>query len=262
MKHLRNILLWSLCFLLLAGCTGEPTPTGTPTESPLSSPAAGITLETTRLSVEPWNSGRLANSAQFRSGETETGFYIAYMGMLYYGDKSDLSRWVPVCPNPDCDHMTSRNECKARMDAAFVLRDNRIYHLAPRRDGTMSQVPIFKTPVISMALDGSDGRLEYVVGGLETSVTAGSSTRTTMLTDRWCLEYTSFLNEEGAFDVKLVLLDETGNLDMLGVASDRILLLLRQGTGADRSATLCQILLNNDAPTLEILGALPLVYGD
>ena len=169
MKKPLKVFLWSLCLclLLLCGCAGDPDPTVV--NDPIvgqTHPDDTVGLETTRLSVEPWNSGRLAQCDQFRSGETETGFYFAYMGMLYYGDKSDLRLWVPVCPDPDCDHANSRNKCKARMDAAFVLRDGRIYHLTPKNDGTMDHVPIFKTPVASMAPDGSDGRLEYVIGGL------------------------------------------------------------------------------------------------
>lgn len=217
MKKLRPILLWSLCLLLLSGCGKEPVVPTVPTENQ-TLPAES--LATTRLTAEPWDSGRLAHSAQFRSGETETGFYFAHVRTLYYCDKSDMTRYVPVCPNPDCEHENSRNKCCATVDAAFVLRDNRIYHLAPRRDGSMSQVPIFKTPVTSMALDGSDGRLEYVIGGLPSEEYSGSGSKKLILTDRWCLECASYLNEAGSFDTTLTLVDETGETVLFQEATE------------------------------------------
>ena len=53
---------------------------------------------------------------------------------------------------------------------------------------------------------------------------------------------------------ELQSLEETAYLDVLGVASDRILLLLKQGTAGEQTVTVCQILLETDSPLLEMQG--------
>lgn len=89
--------------------------------------------------------------------ETENGYYIYQWHHLFYADKSDLTNWMPVCNEPDCEHCDE--SCPAKMSPyGFWLRNNRIYSL--RNTAAIEEEPTTAEAIYSMAPDGTDLRLE------------------------------------------------------------------------------------------------------
>ena len=119
-------LLSALCLLvfLLAGCQQEdPSTSGSSTTFAVDTtpPVAG-TLETERLSILPWDSGRAAYTGGYFAAETANGFFLEYMAKLYYADKSNPDNWVVVCAEPECEHEVGDGGCGAHLAGAFLRK--------------------------------------------------------------------------------------------------------------------------------------------
>lgn len=219
---MKKTLMLLLCVLLLlplvSACHSEPMSVSgetSNTEHPTASTALQMqdTLQTELIEVLPWNSGRAEITDGYFTAETENGFYLEFGAMLYYADKSDMSNWILVCPDPECEHESGSRDCDAFIGGTFYVKDDRIYHLA-RKSWDLeqwAQVDGFGTPfVASMALDGTDKRVEHVFGTPEGSMRSDEYSGAMFLTKDFAIESTSGLNANGAYDTWLMVVDQGG----------------------------------------------------
>lgn len=120
-------------------------------------------LEADVLGVTSWNSGRLEATSYETMAETPKGYYLVYMNYLYYADKENLDNWVLVCKNTNCSH-TFGSGCSASvLSERIIVKDNRLFTLV--ESGTFPEIYSGKAgvAVMSVAPDGSDKKLEYVL---------------------------------------------------------------------------------------------------
>lgn len=90
--------------------------------------------------------------------ETEKGYYFCANEVLYYGDKSDLSQWSPLCASPSCDH--SGPDCTART-GEFLIRDGQICFCGTSQSKGLEA---FVSPVLyRMNLDGTGKEVAYTL---------------------------------------------------------------------------------------------------
>ena len=136
-----------------------------------------------------------AESSNFRMAETETGYYLAQNAVLYYADKSDLTAWVPVCKDPDCNHRSPT--CSVQMaHLSFRLADNRLY---------MLRTPEKTDPaewLYSTAADGTDLRVEY-----EILSSRGTSCRSFIFTSDAIYANQSAMQKDGTFHNQIIRTD-------------------------------------------------------
>ena len=173
-------------FLLLPGCQTEESGI---TESLLwEAPKLNYgVLESEKLEVLPWYSGRAEATGANLWAETKDGFYhcpIVYSGSLIFTDKGEQLNWVHVCTKPDCTHPEKSFSCEAYLGFGnFYLHNGRIFfpsdigafrHLASAEGHT--------TALFSKALNGTDVRLEKQIenaiildAGEQTSLIVGSN---------------------------------------------------------------------------------------
>lgn len=210
-------LLSALCLLvfLLAGCQRDDSSTSSDSTTfavDTTPPVAG-TLETERLSILPWDSGRAAYTGGYFAAETANGFFLEYMAKLYYADKSNPDNWVVVCAEPECEHEVGDGGCGAHLAGAFLLKDQRIYYISNKgmevEKGEI--LPEDLSPyVASMALDGTDKREEYFMGTPEGYTRNASGGGTAFLMGGYALESAHYLNQSGTYDLWLTAVDEAG----------------------------------------------------
>ncbi len=184
-KNLAFLLALLLLLATLSGCAGQgvgdsSVPSTRPTVSAPTG-ASGNTapsvegsfpdgpVTTVDLSTAGWISGN-------RIMETPDGYYsrIGTGYLLRYADKSDLSNWVVVCNRPNCNH--DSRICPANIGTIFLDGD-RLYSI--RNPNQLGQTMDTDFALCSMALDGTDLRVEFPIAGTETVRSGyGSSTRT------------------------------------------------------------------------------------
>lgn len=197
MRYALRIIRMILCIILLTGC-GQESPQELSVKAEpwggWESIQAG-TLETEKLKVTTWSSGRCEATSENTMIEGENGYYYAYQEYLFYADKTDLSNWVLVCAKPDCDH-NAHGRCSAALNSPrIVVRDGRIYttvwsELYPE---------LYKTEgsgylLVSMAADGTDMKLEYAfTEALEDDF---SNSFSFLSSNHWMYSY-SVTDEEG-----------------------------------------------------------------
>ncbi|MBE6946159.1 MAG: hypothetical protein E7459_08745 [Ruminococcaceae bacterium] len=210
------LVVISLWFSLISGCAAPPDvdPSAAST-APISAsipPTSPNQLATTPLQILSWDAGRAEDGDKFFTAETQSGFYLSSYGMLFYGDKSDLSQWVPVCTKADCLHEIGDADCDAFIGGPFVLQDDRIFYLGQKagNEGIWAQIPMGVSAVMHMAPDGSDKQIAHIFGTPEGVMRSGQGSGAAILTDTYCLEAAAYLNPDGAFDVWITLADESG----------------------------------------------------
>ena len=213
-RNVLRILALLLIAALLGGCGGDQEIT----ESLIweSAPALNFgTMEYEKLSVEPWYSGRCeATSPYSMFAETELGYYMVGMSMLFYADKSDLSLWVPVCNKPECTHPTrywdyTMPRCNAKIHN-FVIRDGRIYFPETADKLWDNYQEIAKSNgicIASRALDGTDLRLEYQNEDL---IVGGGGHHSYLLNRKHCLFFTNKLNKDGSYTAQIFRITDEG----------------------------------------------------
>ena len=201
----RYICLLLAMLLLLAGCREEEQLVVDPsiTESLVMEVPKlnhGV-LEYEKLKVEPWYCGRMEFTSGNTWAETEKGYYYydSQDKILKYADKSDLSKWVPVCSKPHCQHTMYIRGCNALLDGnTFLIKDGRIYY--GTGTGGTDEILYLKdgsTRVIaSRALDGTDLRLEYYID--DAIMPAGGSEIDMLTAEFWLLNITIF-NPDGTY---------------------------------------------------------------
>jgi len=119
-------------------------------------------LEYDKLEVLPWYSGRTEATSFNRWAETEKGYYQDYGNILRYADKADLSGWVPVCKNPNCNHQTERCSAYKRFEH-FRIKDNRIYTVSGAGGLTDFYRGDASFLLMSMDPDGGNRELAYAI---------------------------------------------------------------------------------------------------
>ncbi len=124
------------------------------------------TLETKRLQAEPGNYGRSKELSNGGFVEIETGYYCMRNGYLCYADKTDLSNWVVVCPDPGCEHYENPDcAAGAYADTGMVLENGRFYFMAAierNRHLYAGGQSDFGAMLCSMAQNGTDMRMEHI----------------------------------------------------------------------------------------------------
>lgn len=207
-----SILLVCFCVILL-GCNQEnhiPAPAGSEVWETVPPLTYGV-LETEKLQVLDWNGGRCEATSHDTMAETEAGFYYLSFenSTLYYCDKTDFCNWVRVCNEPDCLH-TLISGCGACLTTnSFVIKDNRIYHLA--RAATFPELYAGSGDgeiLISTAVNGTDVRLEYV---LEDAMITGGGEYSTWLTSSFWLYSSRKLTAEGQWMLNTFLVNADGS---------------------------------------------------
>ena len=157
--------LLAAVLILLSGCHSEEDVPAVTESLPWTAPKLNYgVLEYEKLDALPWYSGRAEGSSFDTLLETETGYYVSYMGTLYYMEKDDPRQWFPVCSKPDCSHggiMT----CDAMVMPSdkILMRTGRIYY------ATMEQLSLqfdrgnSNVLLLSMMPNGTDRKLEYTL---------------------------------------------------------------------------------------------------
>lgn len=158
----KRLLLLLLVFLLLFSACGTDSPQNT--EAPTEFLQNVQTDEQPEQTTPPTQSNlkpvvleipakeRCASTSQSRFVETETGYYMLRShAYLFYADKSDLTNWVLVCNEPDCNH--SRTYCPAAVDSPVWFRNGYLYFMANR---SLRGRNLDGCYIVCMGPDGSD----------------------------------------------------------------------------------------------------------
>ena len=213
----RNMIALLFAFVLviaMCGCQNNnnnmpTTSNGKSLLNEMPTPVYGVPASS-KLEVLSWDCGRLDATSGFVMAETEQGYYYIHMGILYYADKADVKKWVPVCSKPDCNH-TDATTCYAQFGGnAFVVRDNRIYFASDLHFFPGLYIPngSLGLGLFSKALDGSDAKLEYVIE--EALIGAGGGTYGSYLdADHWIYSVVK-LNTDGTLTGFVYRLSESG----------------------------------------------------
>lgn len=211
----RAVVFVCTVILLMTGCAQtdgqtvkeiSPGQTGSEVWETMPAPTCGE-LETEKLQVLDWNSGRLEATGSGRWAETENGYYLNAGGTLYYADKTDRTVWVPVCSKPNCGHGMSA-ACNAYGVYTFVIQNDRIYF-----DANLSTFSDVKSAggqgagIYSKALNGEDTRLEYVI---EEALLSGGGKVTSRLTSEHWLYCATKFNTDGSSSSTIYCLTDSG----------------------------------------------------
>lgn len=189
----------------IAGCSSVGKSPGKSAENTFTVPE----IVKGELTAEPFVTGNddslcTRTSAGYMA-EVEKGYYYSFDNILYYADKSNLSKWVPVCNKPDCRH--EDDDCNAYIGGEFLLYESRIYF----RDSIQKYEPNNKTAIgevlASMGLDGSDRKIAYKFEGYHT---AGQQTARFFILYDQLLAFFSAMQEDGMFAAYAVRVDENG----------------------------------------------------
>ena len=100
-----------------------------------------------------------AVSSNYTMAETENGIYTSNFGHLFYADKTDLSKWTPVCNKPNCTHGRNALDCDAAITGAFYLNQGRIYYC----DSDSFYGGTDDIVIVSMSARGGDRKVEHVI---------------------------------------------------------------------------------------------------
>lgn len=174
MRRNKAMLCLLMIAILLAACQnniGSPGKMGSQYWTDF--PALNAdTMDAAALEVTTWDSGRLEATSYETMAETETGYYMVYMNHLFYSDKDNLNNWVPVCNEPNCGHTIDERCTAIVLSERIVIKNDRIFTLV--NSGTYPEIYTGKEAIVvmSMAANGTDKRLEYV---LEEGVVSGSA---------------------------------------------------------------------------------------
>lgn len=146
------------------------------------------------LSQLPWDSGRCEITSNYAMAETKTGYYLVHDQYLWYADKENLSNWVPVCNRPECTHKKGA-DCSANIRSdSIAIKDDRIFYLQSTRHNNLYPGLAIGVVLASMALDGTDQRVEYV---LEEAISTQEGGTQNLLTPDYWLCQTCYIDAQG-----------------------------------------------------------------
>ena len=196
--------------ILLPGCAEEEIPAGLESQVWETAPALDYgVMEYEPLEVLPYYSGRCEFTSKNTWAESDMGYYYANSSYLYYADKVDLNKWVPVCNQPNCNHIT-QSRCAAKVYLPrFVIHDGRIYHetfggIYPNPANPNGDNGLV---LVSMTVSGADKKYAY---GLTDVLSSGGGRAETRLNDQCWMYYAEELNPNGTYTVKLFCVDDAG----------------------------------------------------
>lgn len=204
------ILIVCLVSLVFSGCRKEPGVGATGSDIWEEFPALtyGV-MEYEKLEALPWNSGRCEATSFYTMAETENGIYMLDEGFqkLFFADKTDLTNWVMVCNQPECEHWQSVN-CNATMHSrSFFIRGERIFYEQLTGSYDLYQSKAMGKIIASMAQDGTDRKLEFV---LEDALLSTAGTSHTLLTPQHWLYSTCSLSMDGSMKTRFFRVTQDG----------------------------------------------------
>ncbi len=215
-RRITFILIYTiLAFVCASGCHTNETVGAMGSEVWTEAPKLtyGV-LESEKLEILPWNSGRCEATSCGMMAETENGYYLIYGSWLWYADKGQLDRWIILCGKPDCTHL--EGDCNGFVSSSgFHVRDREILFA-----GQSSEVPDAPKSngngliLISMDPDGTNKKTAY-----DPAVTGWSvegSTANLLLPDQWLIAATE-LDTSGRIHAKIYCITETGSKQILDV---------------------------------------------
>lgn len=173
MKRVIILFLSATLCLALFGCTSQPLMEG--------------------ISSDKF--ARCAITSNYTMAETDLGFYLL-AGYLYYADKSDLTKWLPVCNKPDCTHNDKSPDCDANISGnGFRLYHDRIYFCDSYGLYEKGHSGI---ALVSISISGSKPKLEHVIFNSNQQSSSGQW-RNCLLRDKIVL-FRSYMNKYGDFE--------------------------------------------------------------
>lgn len=170
-------------------------------------------LETELLKTTTWDSGRANETSGGYVWETETGYYLIWMQILYYADKTDVTTWIPVCSKPDCTHSSFSDEkCDALVPMELLLDNGRFYYNTQRSfTPAATSEELWGDILVSMAPDGTDKKLELYFEDVEAVIPLGDtiSDRSILFEDHFVYCFGA-MDESGLMDTCIYLADSEG----------------------------------------------------
>lgn len=220
MKKSFIIVLIIALFFNLCGCSKETQPvTADEVEDVFPAMVYG-TWETDPLTALEGAYARCQRTGNSNYIETATGYYYKYDSLLCYADKSDLSKWTPVCPDPDCEHYGSfENTCSARLYTGdFYYSGGRIYYVANSSDKPELYSGKKVGPILcSMAMNGTDHKLEYVI---EDAMCSDGGQFGAKVSKSGFLVYNQVIQGDGSYIHSVWLADEEGARQLKSAPGD------------------------------------------
>lgn len=133
-----------------------------------------------------------AQTSGYHMAETERGYYFQTAEVLYYADKTNLTNWITVCNEPNCDG--ERETCPAYFSGGFRLYGDRIESIRDPLNFNPKEEPC--DALYSMAADGTDLRQEYKLEG--SNMDRGGTGNTYLLAEQILACY-STLQTDGTY---------------------------------------------------------------
>lgn len=216
MKRILTALLAVSLAASMAGCTKKQTETVLNAQP---APAYQVQpLEVGKLSSEPLDVAgaqlsRCAGTGRGLVAETESGYYYAFMQILYYADKEALDTWVPVCYKPTCSH--NDNTCHAYVSSEFLLSQDDIYYCDS--SDQYQQDSLHGEVLARMKLDGTGREIAYIV---EDAMTAGGASERFVLFPDCLVACMAVLQNDGTYMGKIIRVDESGEHTLFETSLD------------------------------------------
>lgn len=218
MKRVIALFLIGAALFGIGGCKQEPS---------VARVASGgeekayelLELETGKLSTVPLDTAgplsRCAYTGRNFTAETEQGYYYCVYSTLYYCDKGNMTKWVPVCNKPECSHTPESINCDAHIEE-FVIDGDVIYYYCDAEDAPF-YLPGYEHArgflLAKMNLDGSGKELAYVVKHALQGEQGGMSTFG--LSQDRLIGGMVVMQENGTFSGKIFRVDEHGERVLL-----------------------------------------------
>lgn len=131
--------------------------------------------------------------------ETESGFFYAVNGILYYADKDDMSKWIEVCNKPNCKHERGDLSCHAYISAnEFVQQNGHLY-------GIDLDIETRRPYVFEIKTDGSGLKHVYDIPVEENIWITGFRA---MFSQEQLVIYYKYMEEDGTFRRNLARLED------------------------------------------------------
>lgn len=135
-----------------------------------------------------------AETSRYQMAETDTGYYLVMWESLYYADKGDLSNWVLVCNEPECEHMGANCPADVFYLPYFNLKDGKLQTL--RSSAVFTEATSGNMALYTMNTDGTALSMEREIPGTDSQGAART--------------LSGWMNKEHVYLVQC-LLDKNGN---------------------------------------------------
>lgn len=135
-----------------------------------------------------------AETSRYQMAETDNGYYLVMWESLYYADKANLSNWVLVCNEPECEHMGTLCPADVFYLPYFSLRDGKLRTL--RSSAAITESSSGDMALYSMNPDGTALSMEQKIPGTDSQGSARS--------------LSGWMNKDHVYLVQC-LLDKNGN---------------------------------------------------